>query len=279
LGLTFSGTSAAAVLGLTLYRLQHELRASRRELARKEAELSFALQVQQALLPQRFPSDAGLEFSAVCVPARGISGDYYDVMPLGGGRLAFAIADVSGKGISAAILMSNVHAVVRVLASTRRSPGDLLTDLNRHLLRVSGDSRFTTLFYAEWEPVSRRLRYVNAGHLPALLLHGRERLRLKASGPPLGVFEDAIHTSDEVELRPGDLLALYSDGITEAGVTAGREFGEEQLVAALTACAQCPLNEIQKKVLSAVRAWWDQEPEDDMTLLLVRAIGSSQEAT
>lgn len=278
-GLTFGGTSAVAVLGMTLYRVHLELRASRRELARKEAELSFALQVQQALFPQRFPSGTGLEFSAVCVPARGISGDYYDVIPLPDGRLAFAIADVSGKGISAAILMSTVHAVLRMLASSGREPDSLFADLNRHLLQVSGDSRFTTLFYAEWDPATHRLHYINAGHLPPLLLGGRERLRLEATGPPLGVFEDAAHVAGEVELSPGDLLALYSDGVTEAGMTEGREFGEERLMSILAADTVRPLNEIQHAVVGAVRDWWRKELEDDMTLLLVRATRLTKEAS
>ena len=278
-GLTFGGTGAVGVLGMTLYRLQHELRASRRELARKEAELSFALQVQQALFPQRFPADSGLEFSAVCVAARGISGDYYDVISLPDGRLAFAIADVSGKGISAAILMSNVHAVLRMLAASRRAPESLFADLNRHLFQVSGGSHFTTLFYAEWDPATHRLRYINAGHLPPLLLGGRERLRLKASGPPLGLFEDAAHAAGEVELLPGDLLTLYSDGVTEAGASEGREFGEERLTSVLSAGTSRPLNEIQHTVIGALRDWWGKELEDDMTLLLVRATGSTKEAS
>jgi sigma-B regulation protein RsbU (phosphoserine phosphatase) len=277
-GLTFGGTSAVAVLGMTLYRVQHELRASRRELARKEAELSFALQVQQALFPQRFPVHKGLEFCAVCVPARGVSGDYYDVISLPDGRLAFAIADVSGKGISAAILMSAVHAVLRMLASSGRAPDFLLADLNRHLLQVSGESRFTTLFYAEWDPAACRLRYINAGHLPPLLIGGRERLRLVASGPPLGVLEDVTHVVGEVELSPGDLLALYSDGVTEAGVTNGSEFGEERLASLLIANASRPLNEIQHTVVGAVRDWSGDELEDDLTLVLVRATGSTEEA-
>ncbi|MFZ0960253.1 MAG: PP2C family protein-serine/threonine phosphatase [Terriglobia bacterium] len=278
-GLTFGGTSAVAVLVMTLYRVQHELRASRRELARKEAELSFALQVQQALFPQSFPAHSGLEFSAVCVPARGISGDYYDVIPLPDGRLALAIADVSGKGISAAILMSNVHAVLRMLASSGRTPGGLFADLNRHLLQVSDNSQFITIFYAEWDRATRRLHYINAGHLPALLFGRRERLRLRASGPPLGLFEDAAYTVGEVELSQGDLLALYSDGVTEAGATEGREFGEERLISILAADTSRPLIEIQRRVVGAARDWWGKELEDDMTLLLVRATPLTEEAS
>src|SRR5262249_10876746 len=115
-GLTFGGTTVAAVLLAVLYRLRLELRASQHELSRKEAELNFALEVQRALFPHQLPLDGGLQFSAVCIPARGISGDYYDVMELPDGRIVFAIADISGKGISAAILMANLQAVMRTLA-------------------------------------------------------------------------------------------------------------------------------------------------------------------
>ena len=145
-GLTFGGTTAAAVLGLALYRVQFELRASRHELARKEAELNFALEVQQALFPRRFPPpDTGLEFAAVCVPARGISGDYYDVMQLGTSRVVFAIADISGKGISAAILMSGLQAVSRTLAEAGLSPAEVCSRLNLYLYRITDRSRVESL--------------------------------------------------------------------------------------------------------------------------------------
>ena len=132
-GLTFGGTTVGAVLLAALYRLRMELRASQNELARKQAELSFALEVQRALFPRTLPGSGGLEFAAVCIPARGISGDYYDVMELPDGRLVFAIADISGKGISAAILMANLQAVMRTLAHTGKSPKEVCSSLNRHL--------------------------------------------------------------------------------------------------------------------------------------------------
>src|SRR5581483_9530346 len=130
--LAFAGTTAVAVLGMALYRVQHELRASRHELARKEAELNFALEVQRALFPKKFPADGGLEFSGVCVPASGISGDYFDVIQVSGGRIAFVLADISGKGISAAILMSNSHAVLRMLAHAGHPPREVCGQLNHH---------------------------------------------------------------------------------------------------------------------------------------------------
>ena len=269
--LTFAGTTAAGVFGLALYRVQLELRASRMELARKQAEINFALEVQRALFPRQFPIDSGLEFSAVCVPARGISGDYYDVLPLSNGRLVFAVADISGKGISAAILMSNVHAVLRTLAEAGHSPAEVCSQLNRHLYRITDQSRFATFFYAEWNPPERTLTYVNAGHTTPILWGSWDGQRLDQGGVPLGIFNDFEFRVGKVELQPGDLMAVYSDGITEAGVQRGEQFGEARLEALVKAHARTPLKEIEAQVLAEVRKWSGEEPEDDVTLLLVRA--------
>lgn len=277
--LTFAGTTSVAVLGMALYRVQLELRASRYELARSEAELNFAREVQQALFPREFPRDGGLEFSAVCVPARGISGDYYDVMRLPDGRVVFAIADVSGKGISAAILMSNLHAVLRILAASGQTPGEICSQLNRHLYQVTMDSRFATIFYGEWNPARGSLRYFNAGHLAPILLRPGEAVRLEAGGPPLGVFPESEHPVGEVTLLPGNLLALFSDGVTEAGIDRGEPFGESRLQALVAAHRERGLAEIEQQILAAARAWSRGEAEDDMTLLLVRARERAKEAT
>lgn len=277
-GLTFGGTTAAGVLGMTLYRVQSELRASRRELARKDAEITFAREVQNALFPKEMPASAGLEFSCVCVPARGISGDYYDVLEFPDGRVVFAIADISGKGISAAILMSNLHAVLRVLAGEGRSPQDACSLINRHLYEVTEGSRYATLFYAEWRPGDRTLRFVNAGHTPPVLFTEEASKIIPPGSPPLGLLPNIEIEVGEATLRPGDLLLACSDGITEAGTEGGREFGESRLTAFVAARLREPLKEIQAEILEAVRTWAASEPEDDMTLLLVRATGSNEEA-
>ncbi len=276
-GLTFGGTTAAAVLGMTLYRVQLELRASRHELARKEAELHFALEVQRALFPRKFPPDSGLEFAGVCVPARGISGDYYDVLEMSDGRVVFAVADVSGKGISAAILMSNVHAVLHTLAEAGLSPSEVCTQLNRHLYRVTDESTFATFFYAEWNRAQASLSYVNAGHNMPILWSPRGKRRLDQGGPALGFFLDSEFEVGSIGLEAGDLLAVFSDGIPEAGVRQGEQFGEPRLEAVVTAHAAKPLAAIQEQILNAVREWAGDEPEDDMTLLLVRAVGRERE--
>ncbi len=278
-GLTFGGTTAAAILGMTLYRVQLELRASRHELARKEAELNFALEVQRALFPRQFPADGGLEFDAVCLPARGISGDYYDVLRLPDGRVVFVIADVSGKGISAAILMSNVHAVLRILAAEGRSPGEVCAQLNRHLCQVTESARFVTFIYAEWNPSERRLRYVNAGHNAPFLLRSGGCQRLESVTPPLGIFPGSEFPEVDLQLHPSDLLVFFSDGITEAGISQGEQFGESGLESLLYAHYHKPLADIRQEVLDAARKKTAAELDDDMTLLLVRARDTAKEAT
>jgi sigma-B regulation protein RsbU (phosphoserine phosphatase) len=271
-GLTFGATTAVAVLLVSLYRVQIQLQASRRQLARKEAELSFAHEVQLALFPRHLPSEDGLEFSAVCIPARGISGDYYDVMQFANGRLAFAIADISGKGISAAILMANVQALLRTLSETGIPPAEVCKRLNYHLHQVTDDSKFATFFYAEWSRDERVLSYVNAGHYAPVLLGSSRGRQLDEGGVPLGLFPCSEFKTGQVTLQLGDLLALYSDGITEATSKSGEEFGDGRLQAEIEKHSEKPLAEIQAAVLEAVRKWAGDELEDDMTLLVVRAI-------
>ncbi len=269
--LTFGGTATVAVLVVVLYRFRLELEASRHELARKEAEMNFALQVQQALFPHELPTACGLEFAATCIPARGISGDFYDVLPLADGRLVFSIADISGKGIPAAILMANLQALLRALAPGTLWPSEVCGRLNDHLHEVTDSSRYATLFYADWRRHENRLLYVNAGHNPPFLLSSDSRLSLIQGGIPLGVMPDSKFETGELTLSSGDLLVLYSDGITEAGLSSGSDYGEKRLVSLVASVKDRPLAEIQKTVIEAVRAWAGSEPEDDMTLVIVRA--------
>jgi phosphoserine phosphatase RsbU/P len=276
-GITLGGTSVVSLLMVLLYRLRMQLQASRRELARKEAELSFALEVQQALFPRHFPENSGLEFSAVCIPARGISGDYYDVVRFQDGRLVFSIADISGKGISAAILMANLQAMLRILATISDSPAEVCRRLNQHLHQVTDAARFATFFYAEWCASQRRLRYVNAGHNLPILLGSCQGKRLDQGGAPLGIFPAEEFQVGELQMIPGDLLVLYSDGITEALNAEGEEYGEARLEDLLSRNVNRPLQEIQRQILSEIEKWAGNEPEDDMTLMIVRATTSNRD--
>ncbi|NWG12603.1 MAG: PP2C family protein-serine/threonine phosphatase [Acidobacteria bacterium] len=268
---TFAATTAISILLLSLYRFKVQLEESRNELMRTEAELDFARQVQQALFPKTMPTGGYLEFSGICLPARGISGDYYDVHQLEDGRMIIAIADISGKGISAAILMANLQALVRAVAHSGQAPAEVCRRLNHHLVEVSEASRFATLFYGEWLAAERRLRYVNAGHNPPMLISSESCHRLDSGGMPLGIFAEAAFEMGEAVLTAGDLLVLYSDGVTEAGLKHGRELGEDRLRSLVQAHRLKPLAEIQKIVLAEVRQRTGDEPDDDITLLMVRA--------
>ncbi|MEW5976785.1 MAG: PP2C family protein-serine/threonine phosphatase [Acidobacteriota bacterium] len=269
-GLAFGGTTGVAVLLVALYRLQLQLQASRLELARKEAEISFAREVQQALFPRQFPKAKGLEFSAICIPASGISGDYYDVLCLPDGRIVFAIADISGKGISAAMLMANLQALLRAMAHIHASPCEVMGRLNHHLHQVTDSSRFATFFYAQWNLVNRKLHYINAGHNPPILLNGEQAVRLETGGVPLGIFPAAEFQMESVVMEPEDLLILFSDGITEA-VRADEEFGDERLLQAVKRNRHLSLEGLQNRILEEVRRWSGREADDDMTLVMVRA--------
>ncbi len=269
--LTFGGATAVAALMVALYRVRLELRASQHALARNEAELNFALEVQKALFPREFPKCQGLEFTAVCIPARGISGDYYDVLELPGERLVFAIADVSGKGISAAILMANFQALLRTLAANYESPLEVVRRLNRQLYHVTEPARFATFFYGEWHPATWTLRYINAGHTLPLLTGSRQGFPFECGGFPLGLFPDAEFEMGSLQLRPGDLMVLYSDGVTEVGSQNGEEFGEERLAQVIERHQNKPLSELQAEIMQSVQGWSKAPPEDDMTLVLVRA--------
>lgn len=275
-GLTFGATTAVAVLLVSLYRVQIELQSSRRQLARKEAELSFALEVQRALFPRHLPQCNGLEFAAVCIPARGISGDYYDVIQFPDGRLVFAIADISGKGISAAILMANMQALLRTLSETGIPPAQVCSRLNQHLHQVTDESKFATFFYAEWNVKTRYLRYVNAGHLAPIVLGSSCGRQLFEGGFPIGMFPTAEFKTGEVMLQPGDLLVLYSDGLTEATKN-GEEFGDARLQSEIERRSEQALSDIQAGVLEALRKWTGDELEDDVTLLMVRATEAKEE--
>ncbi|MFQ5739725.1 MAG: PP2C family protein-serine/threonine phosphatase [Acidobacteriota bacterium] len=269
--LSFGGATAATILFVSLYRLQLELKASRGELAENRAELDFALQVQRTLFPVHLPQDGGLEFSAVCLPARGISGDYYDVLDLKDGRLAFALADISGKGISAAILMANLQALLRVCVHSSDSPSELCSQLNQHFHGVTEGSRFATCFYGEWHRSDQRLYYVNAGHNPPILIGGVRGLELTRGGFPLGMFPDSEFEVGQVRLEPGNLLVLYSDGVTEHESEEREQFGSARLETVIRSHQSEPLSQIRDRVLEALKSWATKGPNDDMTLVLVRA--------
>ena len=210
-----------------LERLEAERRATQ--------ELEIAKQVQSRLFPQVHPELKTVEYAGLCLPAREVGGDYFDFLNLGHERLGFIIGDVSGKGIAAALLMANLQANLRSQCAVAVDhPEILLRSVNRLFYENTGDSAYASLFFAEYEDATRRLRYVNCGHLSGLLLRRDNSLeRLDSTGTLLGLFQQWDCSMRECEVFPGDVLALFTDGVTEACNKAGEEFGEENLIAGL----------------------------------------------
>jgi serine phosphatase RsbU (regulator of sigma subunit)/catechol 2,3-dioxygenase-like lactoylglutathione lyase family enzyme len=259
--------------------LTHAVEAQRRVIAvRQEAErraaheLEIAKHVQSRLFPQTLPPLATLEYSGVCIQARQVGGDYYDFLDLGQNRLGFVIADISGKGIAAALLMANLQANLRSLCTiAKQQPHHLLCSVNQLFCENTTDGAFATLFFAEYDDSSRLLRYANCGHLPALLLRDDGSVtRLDATATVLGIFKKWECELGECQIAPGDILALYTDGITESFNHDSEEFGESRLLDSLrrhrTLSSQAALASMVDEVLHFSL----QEQHDDITLILAK---------
>ncbi len=248
------------------------------DVARREAqfarEVEIARDVQRNLFPRELPAVPGLEVAALCRPARTVAGDYYDVLRGADGGLCVALGDVSGKGVGASLLSAGVHAMVRSrLPAAACDLGRLLEDLNAHLVESSADGMFATVVVAGIEPGTGRVRYANAGHPPPLLLTDGGARRLDDGGPLAGVIPGARYVPGETTLAPGDLLAIYSDGVTEAEGPGRGLFGEERLLAALMDARGVPAGEALEAVLRAVEAFsGGGEPADDLSLIVVRRL-------
>ena len=250
---------------------QRRALAEKREAERRAAqELEIAREVQARLFPQTLPRIATLDYAGACIPARAVGGDYFDFLELGDGCFGLVAGDVAGKGIAAALLMSNLQANLRIHCQMSRAElRDLLRSINEIFRRNSSDSSYTTLFLAEYDDRCRRLRYANCGHLPALLLRAGGALeRLEATGTVLGLFRDWDCEVEERSLHPGDRLAVYTDGITETFNHAGEEFGEDRLIDSIRRHAHlCPQSLIAG-VVDEVRQFGVDSQHDDMTMLV-----------
>jgi catechol 2,3-dioxygenase-like lactoylglutathione lyase family enzyme len=213
--------------------------AAKQEAERRAAhELEIAKNVQSRLFPQTLPPLATLEYAGICIQARQVGGDYYDFLDLGQSRLGFVIADISGKGIAAALLMANLQANLRSLcAIAHHQPDHLLRSVNQLFCENTTDGAYATLFFAQYDDTTRVLRFANCGHLPALLLRADNTItHLDATATVLGIFKQWDCEVGECQLAPGDIFALYTDGITESFNHNGEEFGESRLLDSLAAC-------------------------------------------
>jgi len=274
-----------------------------KEKQRLESEIAIAQEVQSMLFPHALPKMQSLEVHGVCKPARSVSGDYYDFIPCGEEQMAIAVGDISGKGISAALLMATIHSAVRVYelggvprreeaallaasgsgahssAATTVVPGGLqspavvLELLNRHLYNSTPTEKYATLFLGVFDGATRQLTYSNAGHLPPMVMAQAGAVRrLEVSGTVIGLFDNMPYQEHSVRLAPGDLFVAFSDGVTEPENDFG-EFGEERLLDVLRQFRGEPLERISEEVLRAVADWIGAaEQPDDVTLVLARAL-------
>ncbi len=253
--------------------VQRHAEAAKLEAERRTVqELEIAKQVQTRLFPQSWPPLATLDYSGTCIQARQVGGDYYDFLDLGQERLGLIVGDISGKGIAAALLMANLQANLRSqCAIALDQPQRFLQLANRLFYENSPDNAYATLFFAEYNDRERRLRYVNCGHLSALLLRSDSSLeRLGSTCTVLGLFREWDCATGECPLSCGDTFALYTDGITESFNAAGEEFGEHRLIESLQRHREQPSPGLVASIVQDVKLFSPYEQSDDMTLIIAK---------
>jgi serine phosphatase RsbU (regulator of sigma subunit) len=243
--------------------------------AQDERELETARGIQRSFLPSSFPTRERVEVHGVNVPSHQVSGDFYDLVSDGDQAFLIAIADVSGKGVPAALLSSMLQAALRSHAGERHSVGAILGRINRLVVERSPSNQFATFFLARFDEKALTLTSSNAGHnAPLLFRHGHPAIPLACGGTVVGFLEGAEYHEETHALRAGDRVLLYTDGITEAANAAREMFGEQRLAALIASLPPTlTTREITERVLAAVRAFTgDGEPADDMTLLALRVL-------
>jgi sigma-B regulation protein RsbU (phosphoserine phosphatase) len=249
-------------------------------------DLELAAEVQKRLLPERAPLLGGsTAMVGVSLPARSIGGDYYDFLDVGEQRIGIALADIAGKGIAAALIMAVVQASLRVIAADGSiSLPVLAAKMNAFLHRSTGSNSYATFFYAQIDEKGRQLRYVNAGHNPPYLLRRMDARstdsadvlpaeieELSTGGTVLGLFPQASYDEATVDLRPGDVVVVFTDGVTEALNSKEEEFGEDRLKQLLRQVVHLPVNEISSRISQEMKNWiQDAEQYDDLTFLVMK---------
>jgi phosphoserine phosphatase RsbU/P len=267
-------SSVAAQAGIAMESIRLAERMAERLEAERRAsyEMDIAQEIQRRLFPQTSPAMATLEYAGGCKQARAVGGDYFDFLEREPGRLGLVLADVSGKGISAALLMASLQAILRSQHAAIRDPADLLRAVNRVFYPSAAPNRFATVFFAEYEDATRRLRYVNCGHNAPAVLRADARVdRLPATATVLGLFAELECTVAETVLGPGDVLLVFSDGASEAFSDSGEEYGEDRLIQVARGLNGEPVQAMVDAVAREVQAFSGREQEDDLTLLIARA--------
>ena len=257
-----------AALALEQARLHREAL----EKERLEREMELASQIQRGILPRDLPELTSFDLAGWTRPARHVGGDFYDVVPLSSGRYAIVLADVSGKGVPAALLVSTIHSLLRSLLDRAQDLDEVCRHLDRHLLEFSAASKYATLFLVDLDPAEGEIGYVNAGHNPALVLRADGGTQALSSGSfPVGLVGGGSYHPHRVTLHPGDVLCIYSDGLTEAENAEGEEYGFERLTADLVELRSAPLDEIRREVERRISRFTVGQPQgDDQTVVLLR---------
>ncbi len=245
--------------------------------SKAHSELEIARTVQQGLFPGSGGKGRGIEFEGLCVPAREIGGDYYDFLRFSDGRLGFVLADVSGKGVPAALLMANLQALFRSQPPTH-DLRTILQTVNTLFFRSTPPAHYATAFFAIYDPGSRRLEYANCGHPSALALAssgsagGNEIRKLETTATVLGIMDGFDAGVDVLQLKPGDSVLMFTDGVTEAGIDSGEEFGEARVEAVLRRMHGMPISQVVAAVARAAEEYSKGDHSDDMTLLGLHAV-------
>jgi serine phosphatase RsbU (regulator of sigma subunit) len=235
-------------------------------------EMEIARQVQARLFPQSFPPLKTLDYAGVCIQARQVGGDYYDFLNLGQERLGMVLGDISGKGIAGALLMANLQANLRSQCAIAVDELQrLLQSVNQLFYANSPDNAYATLFFAEYHDQAQRMRYANCGHLSALLLRANDTLeRLDSTATVLGLFQQWDCSIGECQLLSGDMIAFYTDGITESFSPRGEEFGEQRLAEGLRRHRALASQELLAAIVDEVRQFSPAEQYDDMTMIIAK---------
>jgi len=250
------------------------------ERERLEREQQVASEIQQRFLPAAAPQLEGWELQGISFPCYEIGGDYYDFIRREDGKLVIALGDVSGKGTAAALLMSSLHAAIHAQADTHDSIVETISAVNRYLVESIPANRFVTLFYGVLDPKSGSLTFLNAGHNPPLIVHaGGTMEQLAAGGLPLGIMEGAEFREGRTQLRAGDVLVVYSDGVSEAVNPTGEEFGPTRLYEVVARNLDATAGGIRDRIESALTKFCQGTPAaDDITLVIVKRNAEAAEA-
>jgi len=252
-------------------------REKQAEQERIHREIEIARQVQETLLPQTLPPMNTIDYCGICRPAFGIGGDYYDFLPIDCGRLGIAVGDVSGKGISSALLMASLQGILHSKTATDGVHASrLIGELNRLMISSGGGSRYVTFFYGIYDDAAKCLKYVNAGHNPPLVFRRNSTngvTKLMPNGTVIGLIPDAVYTESQIQLQSGDIFVCYTDGISEAMDVKDQEFTEDRLIEVIQKHCSQSANQLRDTILKELEVFCGKASQrDDQTLVILRVL-------